>query len=347
MSLCLQADMPRLTTDQRHHAMGLLEGGLSVRQVARRMGCTPPTIINLRRRHAETDSVNDRPRPGRERVTTEDDDRQIVLQHLRDRFRTATQTAAETPGRHQPRISASTVRRRLHARDLRSRRPAVVNVLTPVRRQNRHDWARRHRNLTQARWNTVLFTDESRFCLYHNDGRERVWRRQGERHAECCVREHDRWGGPSVMVWAGISGNSRTPLVIINGNLTAARYVNQVLESTYLPFRNDHPEVHILQQDNARPHTARVTMDYLQQHNVEVLPWPAYSPDLSPIEHLWDQLGRRLSRRTPAPANRQQLITALQEEWESIPQDNIRRLVRSMRRRCQACVQANGGHTRY
>lgn len=339
--------MPRLSTDQRHHAMGLLEGGLSVRHVARRMGCTPATIINLRRRHQETDSVNDRPRPGRERVTTADDDHQIVLQHLRDRFRTATQTAAETPGRTQPRISSSTVRRRLRAADLRARIPVVGNVLTPVRRQNRHEWARRHSNWTQARWTEVLFTDESRFCLYHNDGRQRVWRRRGERHVECCVRQHDRWGGTGVMVWAGMSTNSRTPLVIIDGNLTARRYIDEVLETTYLPFRTEHPEIRILQQDNARPHTARITTAYLQQHNVEVLPWPAYSPDLSPIEHLWDQLGRRVSRRAPSPTNRQELVAALQEEWQNIPQDNLRRLVRSMRRRCQACVQANGGHTRY
>ena len=337
--------MPRLTTDQRHHAMGLLEGGVSIRHVARRMSCSPATIINLRRRHAETDSVSDRPRPGRERVTTADDDRHILLQHLRDRFRTASQTAAETPGRHQPRISSSTVRRRLRAANLQARIPVIGNVLTPVRRQNRHLWARRHSNWTQAQWAEVLFTDESRFCLYQNDGRQRVWRRPGERHAECCVRQHDRWGGTGVMVCA--SANYRTPIIVIDGNLTARRYIDEVLQTTYLPFRTEHPEIRFLQQDNARPHTARVTSEYLEVNNVEVLPWPPYSPDLSPIEHLWDQLGRRISIRAPRPTNRQELIEALQDEWQNIPQDNLRRLVRSMRRRCQACVQANGGHTRY
>lgn len=339
--------MPRLSENGRHRALGLLEGGLSIRQVARRMGCSPPTIMNLRRRFNETQSVRDRARPGRERVTTEAEDRYIVMQHLRDRFQTAAQTAAETPGRRQPRISTSTVRRRLHSANLAARRPKIGPVLTNERRQNRVEWARRHLPWTQARWRGVLFSDESRFCQYRSDGRQRVWRRPGERYAQCCVRQHDRWGGAGVMVWAGISANHKTPLVIINGNLTARRYIDEVLETTCVPFIRNHPEISILQQDNARPHAARVTTAYLEQQNIDVLDWPPYSPDLSPIEHLWDQLGRRVSRRVPPPRNRQELVDALHQEWANIPQDNVRRLIRSMRRRCVACLDANGGNTRY
>ncbi|KAG7278257.1 hypothetical protein CRUP_012753 [Coryphaenoides rupestris] len=91
--------------------------------------------MNLRRRFNETQSVRDRARPGSERVTTEADDRYIVMQHLRDRFQMAAQTAAETPGRRQPHISTSTVRRRLHSANLAARRPKTGPVLTNERRQ--------------------------------------------------------------------------------------------------------------------------------------------------------------------------------------------------------------------
>ena len=136
------------------------------------------------------------------------------------------------------------------------------------------------------------------------------------------------------MVSAGISFNHKSPLVVINGNITARRYIDDVLDPVMVPFLNTYPDITVSQQDNARPHTARVTREYMQHENVEVLPWPAYSPDLSPIEHMWDQLGRRLANRNPKPGNRQQLVAALQEEWANIPQDSIRRLIRSMRRRC-------------
>ena len=88
--------------DQRFMALGLLEGGSSERAVARRFGCSNHTIRALVQRHQTTGSIEDRPRPGRERVTTPGQDRRIVLQHLRERFRTATETAQDTPGRYNP-----------------------------------------------------------------------------------------------------------------------------------------------------------------------------------------------------------------------------------------------------
>uniref|UniRef100_A0A3Q1CFB6 Tc1-like transposase DDE domain-containing protein n=1 Tax=Amphiprion ocellaris TaxID=80972 RepID=A0A3Q1CFB6_AMPOC len=75
--------------------------------------------------------------------------------------------------------------------------------------------------------------------------------------------------------------------------------------------------------------------------------WSAMSPDLSPREHVWDQLKQRLDARTPPPRDLPELHVALVEEWNALPQNNIMRLVRSMRRRCQAVIAANGGNTRY
>ena len=149
------------------------------------------------------------------------------------------------------------------------------------------------------------------------------------------------------MVWAAISFDHKSPLVVIEGNMTALRYIAQVLRPTLLPLLAQHRDVITFQQDNARPHTARITMAFLGEHGVNVLPWPAYSPDMSPIEHLWDQLGRRIRNLNPRPLTRPQLIAALHAEWANIPQDSIRRLIRSMRRRCRACVAQHGGHTAY
>jgi len=147
------------------------------------------------------------------------------------------------------------------------------------------------------------------------------------------------------MVWGGIHYHGKTQLVFIQGNLTAQRYVDEVLQHAAVPTIQQHNL--ILQQDNARPHAARLTEDYLHAEGVNVLPWPAYSPDLSPIEHLWDQLDRRVRSRDPPPQTLPALRQALQEEWDNFPQAKIRRLIASMRRRCKAVSDAQGGHTRY
>ena len=103
----------------------------------------------------------------------------------------------------------------------------------------------------------------------------------------------------------------------------------------------------IFQQDNVTAHTARITRAFLNQSNINVLDWPSKSPDLSPIEHVWDELGRRVRNRRPQPKTRQELSVALATEWDNIPRNIIRKFTSSMRRRCQAVFNSRAGHTRY
>ncbi len=103
----------------------------------------------------------------------------------------------------------------------------------------------------------------------------------------------------------------------------------------------------MLQHDNARPHVARICTQFLEAENIPVLALPAYSPDMSPIELVWDALDRRIRQCVPVPANLKQLSTVIEEEWTNIPQATINNLINSMRRRCVALCEANGGPTRY
>jgi transposase len=69
-----------------------------------------------------------------------------------------------------------------------------------------------------------------------------------------------------------------------------------------VPFLQAHPDM-TLQHDNATSHTARSLRDFLQDRNVSVLPWPAKSPDLNPIENVWDLLDRRVRAWAIPPRN--------------------------------------------
>ncbi|GFX26078.1 DDE_3 domain-containing protein [Trichonephila clavipes] len=100
----------------------------------------------------------------------------------------------------------------------------------------------------------------------------------------------------------------------------------------------------LFMDDNARPHRANIVYECLQSEDITRMDWPAYSPDLNPIEHV---LGRRIAARQPPPTCLPELWRALLDEWCNIPQDQIDNLILNMPRRCKVCIASSGSHTPY
>uniref|UniRef100_A0A3Q0T115 Tc1-like transposase DDE domain-containing protein n=1 Tax=Amphilophus citrinellus TaxID=61819 RepID=A0A3Q0T115_AMPCI len=135
-------------------------------------------------------------------------------------------------------------------------------------------------------WRNVMFSDEFRFCLWRLDQRVNVWRRCGECCADCYTD-----GGGGAMVWDGISLTGKTRLVITGGNLSAEGHRGEILQPVALPYLHSLRLNSILQDDNARPPQSGFIRDYLHNLGVKRMERSAFSPDLNPTEHLWDQLG--------------------------------------------------------
>ena len=337
----------RLNTRERGMALAWIQEGVPLREIGRRLGVSHSVINRLRDRWFETGTVEELPRSGRPRVTTGQQDRYIVVTAMRNHTATARSLRDQLRNATQLNVGLQTVRNRLREHGIRSRRPAVNPPLSQVHRHNRAAWARHHRRWLRQQWAGTLFSDESRFALSFNDGRIRVWRCPGERFADATVMQHDRFGGGSVMVWGGFSFNHRTPLHRVEGRLTGVTYRDTILRPLVLPALRAIGPGAQLQDDNAPCHRAAVVNRFLEEQHVTRMDWPARSPDMNPIEHLWDVLGRRVRAHDPPAAYLDGLFELLQQEWQAIPQETLQNLVLSMRRRCNVCLNANGGFTPY
>ncbi|GFV73626.1 transposable element Tcb1 transposase [Trichonephila clavipes] len=175
-------------------------------------------------------------------------------------------------------------------------------------------WCREHHNWTEQDWAFVLFSDESRFSLSSDCRRQLIWRESGTAYRPENNQEKDRYPTCSIMVWAGIMINGRTRLhVVANGTMTGQRYIDEVLL----------PHVRLFRGAVER------------------------SPDLNPIENVWDALGRQVAGRNYPPTNKNTLIRALTEEWDKFPQQLLDNVVQSMVRRVECCITLHGKHIPY
>ncbi|KFM67651.1 Transposable element Tcb1 transposase, partial [Stegodyphus mimosarum] len=242
-------------------------------------------------------------------------------------------------------VSQSTIQRTLLRLGLRSRRLVRAPMLTAVHRRRRLEFARQYSSWTSTEWRQVAFSDESRFMLHRTDGRWRIRRETSERNHPATIAGTVQAGGGSIMVWGMFSWHSLGSLIIVEGTMDQYKYASVLADHVHPYMRIVFPQDDgIFQQDNARCHTAASVRAWFEEHQDEftVLPWPANSPDLNPIEHLWDHLDRVVRAMDPQPRNLAQLATALESAWLNIPENTFRDLCDSLPARLAAVRSAKG-----
>lgn len=142
----------------------------------------------------------------------------------------------------------------------------------------------------------MVYSDKSRVCLDCPDHWEHVWRHCRECFHNNCIQEVDRGIGASIMVWAGVTYHDWIPLVIVDCNLNATCYINEILQPIIILFLDQHSEIRFFQQDNTRVQSEQLTTAFLDGNDIRVLDGhhiPPTSPPLSTCGTSW---------RAPYPA---------------------------------------------
>lgn len=335
-----------LSSETRNSIIILREEGYKLKEIAKRLKVSIGGVQRALSRHAQTGSNATLPRSGRRKATSHAEDKYVRVSSLRNRRLTVPQLTAQLNSTRQKPVSKSTVRRRLTAAGLHGRISSRKPLLRLQNKQKRLRWAQEHANWTKEQWNTVLWTDESKFQLFGSNRRVYVRRRQGERASPQCITPTVKHGGGSVMVWGSFAAGKVGDLYKVEGILNQHGY-HSILQRHAMPSgtRLVGPNF-VLQQDNDPKHSSKLCKNYLEKKQeagvLTVMTWPAQSPDLNPIELLWDELDRRV--RSKQPTNLRQLWEFLQQEWSEIPASYLENLVARMPKLCQAVIKAKGGY---
>ena len=269
----------------------------------------------------------------------------IQRKSVADPKKTAVDIAAELEEENNVILHRSTVSCCLSSFGLNGHIAAQKPYISAKNHASRVAFAKAHCHWTFDVWSKILFSDESKFCLFGSDGRRYVRRPSGEREAARYLRPTVKHGGGNVLVWGCFSANGLGPLVEVNGIMKAHSY-KEILDVVMLPHaQNKMPKDWVFQHNNDLKHTSHVVKDFLGEQNVVVLPWPAQSPDLNPIEHLWNELGKAVGWQIHS--NQDKLKAHLYEEWGKIDPGLIRTLIESMPRRCEAVIASRGLPTKY
>lgn len=320
------------------------EANVSVLQLSRDFNVDRRTVQRLLAKYRATQSVDDRARSGRPKVSTPREDRSLVRMSSTNPQLVSRQLRQRWRHEHGVQTSVDTVKRRLRTVGLMGRIAVKKPLLTERHRRLRLAWARERQHWTVQEWRNVVFTDESPIHLVATCQRRYVRRRGGTALQRQHIRPTVHSGGGGIQVWGAFSlANGRLPLVRIYGRLNGQSFTD-LLRDNLLPA--DLPGNGLtLQQDNATCHTARITQRFLNDHQVATLPWPAQSPDMNPIEHLWSHLQREVD--SVQVHGLEALWATTQRVWNEIPEALLTNLIESMPRRIEALIAARGGPTKY
>lgn len=330
----------QLTLIERAAIITLHHEGYTGIDIAGKLHCSENTVSLWLDRWQHTRSLEDSERSGRPRCTTDETDQDIGV--LSDEKPKLTPKGIISELRLP--VSPHTISRRLDEIGLFGCVQETEHALTEFDLQRRLAFANQYKEWTADQWCQVFFSDECNFYLGQH-GRQYVRRPAGMSHDPKYMRQQEQLSG-KVSLWGCICAAGLGHAELYAGSLDSTRH-RDILRSNLVPsFKEFFPHgPWYFQQDNVRFHTTPETIAFLHNKGITFIEWAPWSPDLNPVENLWNVLKAAVYGRFPQTL--EEMEQFIREEWANIDLKFVERICRSLPRRLQFVLENQGHKIQY
>ena len=327
----------KLTKFQCGQVSSLRERGLTLRKISDKIGKSVKcvyTYLKNPQRYMQKSSAK------RPTVTSATMGRRIIRTIKKDQSLSSSQLKSKLSYEGCPR----TIRRYLNKNGFKYLKKGRVPLISARNKRLRNRFANKHKTWNEE-WRSVIFSDEKKFNLDGPDGNKRYWHDLNKNKRVYSRRPS---GGGGIMVWGAISWNGKLELKEISGRMNAEGYVHMLANAN---LKQEGERLAGLnwkfQQDNAPCHSSRRARIFFEQQRIDVLDWPANSPDLNIIENAWGQMARDVYKGGRQFQSIGSLRTAISSAWENISQEYLHSLYNSMKSRIAEVLLKRGDATSY
>lgn len=330
----------------RSAIVNLCRSGMKAAAIATRLKCSIPLVYKVLAQWRKTGDVQEKKKQGRPRTVNTRKSRGIIKKRITRNDGVSLNKMAKSLG-----MARSTLQSIVH-NDLGLKSYRLLNgqQLTDQAKQKRLEKCKELKKFFRVRrLEDVLWSDEKVFTIEvaKNSQNHRQLLSPGLKNSRRRKFATKTLFPKSLMVWGGVSANGTTELIFIDKSIkiNAKTYQDEIIKKAIIPWKQINPGM-IFQQDWAPAHGAKSTLAFLDTKIKDYLGkdlWPPNSPDLSPLDFsVWGVLDEHLSRQKIN--NLQDLRRELLKAWAKLDLAYLRRTVESVKKRIQACIDADGGH---
>lgn len=301
--------------------------GESMRFISKEMKINRKTVSSVLERYDNGDGIGRKIGSGRPKKFTTEQIGNVISEFKKNK----TRSAKEIKTCLDIAISIRSVQNILNDHNIRYIYPKTRPLLTMDHKRKRLEWARKH---VSTDWNNVIFSDESSVCI-GSCGRKRWVDCNDNADYENIVKFPAK-----VHIW-GCIHRKFTRCHVFHGIMNSDVYVN-ILNEHLLPI---YDETLTYQHDNDPKHTSKYTKGWLSDNAITVLDWPSSSPDLNPIENIWEIIKHKISKM--AIQSKSELTTIVEQQFKLVDDSSIQGVIRSMKNRIQLVIEKEGDYIGY